>query len=649
MPYFLIITFFLFFLTRSEGQDFLTTKDVSTKIKDEFGLAYKEFTTSNFDKSIKELEKIIKKSPKFINAYQLMGDCYIEKKNWKEATLYLSKAVELGPDYEPRIYYTLGQIAMEQELYVEARTQFEKFLKYPAKNEALDNRAKKSLADAIFRPNALSKPVKFEPLNMGANINSQYRDYFPSITADENTLIYTVQIGDQRSGQEDLYRSLKKNGEWTKAEPIPNINTSENEAAQSVSADGKFLVFTVCNRKGDFGSCDLYFSERINGRWSTPKNIGAPINSAGWESQPSVAPNADAIYFTRGGARGQGDKNLMVSKRKDDGSWAEPQAVAELNTPYDDCAPCIHPDGQTLYFSSAGHAGMGGLDLYVSRLREDGSWDKPINLGYPINTAQNEEALAVALGGNLAFIASDRPGGLGSLDIYSFEMPVENRPNAVTYVRGFVYDAGTKMPLTKTNVEIYDLNSDKLFTKTKTDADGEFLLCMPLGRDYSLNVKKQKYLFYSDNFALKEVRNQQNPFMLDIPLQPVLENSSVVDTTKKQKEGVPVILKNVFFAIGSAELRPESQAELNRLKQLMDENPQMKIRINGHTDNEGSDSENLQLSDRRAKSVRDYLISKGIAVNRLDSRGYGETLPIADNNNPQGRQQNRRTEFVVIN
>jgi outer membrane protein OmpA-like peptidoglycan-associated protein len=205
------------------------------------------------------------------------------------------------------------------------------------------------------------------------------------------------------------------------------------------------------------------------------------------------------------------------------------------------------------------------------------------------------------------------------------------------------------MPLTKTNVEIYDLNSDKLFTKTKTDADGEFLLCMPLGRDYSLNVKKQKYLFYSDNFALKEVRNQQNPFMLDIPLQPVLENSSVVDTTKKPKEGVPVILKNVFFAIGSAELRPESQAELNRLKQLMDENPQMKIRINGHTDNEGSDSENLQLSDRRAKSVRDYLISKGIAVNRLDSRGYGETLPIADNNNPQGRQQNRRTEFVVIN
>ncbi len=649
MRYFLIFTFFLFSPTLSAAQEFITTKNVPTKIKDAFGQAYKDFNAMNIDKSIKELEKIIKKSPKFINAYQLMGDCYIEQKNWKDASLYLNKAVALGPDYEPRIYYTLGQIAMEQELYVEARTEFEKFLKYPAKNEALDNRAKKSLADAIYRPDALSKPVKFEPLNMGPNINSHYRDYFPSITADENTLIYTVQIGDLRSGQEDLYRSLRKNGEWTKAEPIPNINTPENEAAQTVSSDGKFLVFTVCNRKGDFGSCDLYFSERVNGRWSTPKNIGAPINSAGWESQPSVAPNADAIYFTRGGARGQGDKNLMISKRKDDGSWAEPQPVAELNTPYDDCAPCIHPDGQTLYFSSAGHAGMGGLDLYVSRLRADGSWGKPQNLGYPINTAQNEEALAVALSGNLAFIASDRPGGFGSLDIYSFEMPLENRPNAVTYVNGFVYDASTKMPLSKTNVEIYDLNSDKLFTKTKTDADGEFLLCLPLGRDYSLNVKKQKYLFYSDNFALKEIRNQQNPFLLDIPLQPVIETNAVIDTASKPKEGVPVILKNVFFATGSAELRLESQAELNRLKQLMDENPQIKIRINGHTDNEGSESENLQLSDKRAKSVQDYLISKGIAVNRLDYKGYGETRPIAGNDSPQGRQQNRRTEFVVIN
>jgi outer membrane protein OmpA-like peptidoglycan-associated protein len=212
-----------------------------------------------------------------------------------------------------------------------------------------------------------------------------------------------------------------------------------------------------------------------------------------------------------------------------------------------------------------------------------------------------------------------------------------------------VYDAITKKSLNKTTVEIYDLSADKLFTKTKTDADGEFMLCMPLGRDYSLNVKKQKYLFYSDNFALKEIRNQQNPFLLDIPLQPILEPSGKIDTSSSIKEGNPIILKNVFFATNSAELRVESEVELNRLKQLLDENPKMKIRINGHTDNEGSDSDNLLLSDRRAKAVRDYLISKGIARERLDAKGYGESKPISNNDSQEGMQLNRRTEFVVVN
>lgn len=645
---FLLIIFFLC-LSYLGAQNFITSKNAPDKIKEAFKLAFSDFNTENYSKSIKELEKIIKKCPNFINAYQLMADCYIQQKNWREATLYLNKAAALGPDYDARIYYLLGQIAMEQEHYVEARTQFEKFLKYPSKSEAISNRAKKMLGDAIFRPDALSKPVKFEPKNMGTNINSPNRDYFPSITADENTMIFTVQIGEGQYGQEDLFRSLKKNGEWTKAEPIPNINTNENEAAQSVSADGKFLVFTVCNRPGDYGSCDLYFSERINGRWSDPKNLGSAINSANWESQPSVSPNADAIYFTRGGARGQGDKNLMITRRNEDGSWSEPSVINELNTPYDDSAPCIHPDGQTLYFSSSGHPGMGGLDLFVSRLRSDGVWDVPKNLGYPINTAQNEEALAVALSGSLAFIASDRPGGFGSLDIYSFEMPKENRPNPVTYVKGYVYDAVSKKALTRTTVEIYDLSADKLFTKTKTDADGEFLLCMPLGHDYSLNVKKQKYLFYSDNFALKEIRNQQNPFALDIPLQPISESIGKMDSVLSPKEGVPIILKNVFFSTNSSELRVESQVELNRLKLLLDENPKMKIRINGHTDSEGSDTDNLLLSDRRAKSVRDYLISRGIAADRLDAKGYGETKPISSNESNEGRQLNRRTEFVVVN
>lgn len=640
--FFIIIIFIQMGLN---AQSYVTSKNAPDKIKEAFKIAYTEFNAGNYDKAIKELEKILKKQPNFVNAYHLMADCYIQQKNWNKAIENLNQSAKLAPDYDPAVYYTLGQIAMEQEQYVEARLHLEKYLTFPQKNEAKDRRANKMLGDAKFRPEALAKPVKFEPKNMGSNINSANRDYFPSITADENTLIFTVQIGAGQHGQEDLYRSMKKNAVWSKAEPLPNINTEENEAAQSVSADGKFLVFTVCNRKGDFGSCDLYFSERKNGQWSSPKNIGAPINTSNWESQPSVAPNGDAIYFTRGGARGQGDKNLMISRRNSDGSWSEPMDIEELNTPYDDSAPCIHPDGQTLYFSSSGHPGMGGLDLFVSRLGADGKWGKPQNLGYPINTAQNEEALAVALSGTLAFIASDRPGGFGSLDIYSFDMPEESRPNEVTYVKGYVFDASDNKALPKTEVEIYDLAANKLYAKTKTDSDGEFLLCLPLGKDYSLNAQKQNYLFYSDNFALKEIRKQNNPFQLNIPLQPIKNELSITESTENAK---PIILKNVFFATNSSEIRPESHNELNRLKLMLLENPNMRIRINGHTDNEGAEIDNMLLSDRRAQSVMNFLIGNGISADRLEARGFGETIPIASNDSPEGRQQNRRTEFVLI-
>ncbi len=638
------ILFCVFFSFQLFSQNYITSKNAPEKIKKAFKSAHSAFDVYNYDKSIKELEKIIKKEPLFINAYYLMAECFIQKKNWNEAVKYLNTSIEKAPNYDPGVYYTLGQIYLLQEQYVEARKQLETFLTYPSKNIAKDNRAKKMLADAKFRPDALARPVRFEPKNMGPNINSKFRDYFPSVTADENTLIYTVQIGEGRNAQEDLYRSLKIDGEWSKSEPLPNINTDENEAAQSISADGKFLVFTVCNRPGDYGSCDLYYSERIGGRWTEPKNIGAPINTANWESQPSVAANANAIYFTRGGARGQGNKDLMVSFKNIDGSWQTPQPVTELNTPYDDSAPCIHPDGQTLYFSSSGHEGMGGLDLFVSRLQTNGQWGKPVNLGYPINTAQNEEAVAVSLSGTLAYIASDRPNGFGSLDIYSFEMPENIRPNHVTYVNGFVFDAETKRSLAKTTVEIYDLNKNKLYATVKTDADGEFLLCLPLGKDYSLNVNKQMYLFYSDNFALSEHRKHNDPFILKIPLEQI----KVTTSENTNLDNKPIILKNVFFGTNSSELRPESLIELEKLYQLLFDNPKMKIRLNGHTDNEGSDIDNLILSDKRAHAVKNYLISKGIDSARLEAKGYGETQPIADNTSFEGRKQNRRTEFVVI-
>jgi flagellar motor protein MotB/tetratricopeptide (TPR) repeat protein len=626
-------------------QDFITTKNAPKKTKEAFKKAFEDFNAGKIDEAIFKLDKILKKSPNYVNAIQLKADCYINKKNWSKSIETLNTVIKIAPNYDSGIYYTLGQLCMQQEIYVEARKYLEKYLSFESSNESRSNRAKKMLGDAIFRPEALSKPVEFIPVNMGENINTSNREYFPSVTADENTFIFSVQDGIRQMGQEDLYRSLKVNGKWTKSEPLPNVNTKGNEAAQSISADGKFLIFTVCNRPEDFGSCDLYYSERKEGKWTKPKNIGAPINSSGWESQPSVSPNADAIFFTRGGARGQGDKNLMISKRNPDGTWMIPISIDELNTPFDDAAPSIHPDGQTLYFSSEGHPGMGGLDLFMSRLQTDGKWGKPVNLGYPINTAQNEEALSVALSGKIAYIASDRPGGFGSLDIYQFELSENNRPKPVTYVKGTVYNSKNNQILPDTEVEIFDINSSKIFTRSKTDADGEFLLCLPLGKDYSLNVNKQKFLFYSDKFELEESRNMYDPILLKIPLHPL---EDILIMNKDSLVSKPIVLKNVFFSTNSSELRVKSFNELDKLKKLLEDNPELKIRINGHTDDQGEESDNLFLSERRAEAVKQYLVKNGVSLGRIEAKGFGESLPIAPNNTEDGRQLNRRTEFIQI-
>ncbi len=627
-----------------QGQSFLTTKTINESLKKQFNKAYALFEQQAYEYALVDLNKITKKEPRFINALMVSADCHINLRQYNLAVEKLKKVVELAPEYDGGVYYTLGGIAMEQEQYNEARVYLEKYLTFPTKNENRVLRAKKMVEDAKFRPEALRYPVPFEPKNMGSSINSPHREYFPSVTADENTMVFTRQFGTGQSAQEDLYRSLKKNGEWTIAEPLPHVNTNENEAAQSISADGKFLVFTVCNRPGDYGSCDLYYSERIEGRWTTPKNMGAEINSEGWESQPSIGPNGNILYFTRGGSRGQGNKNLMYSVKQTNGLWSKPQPLSELNTAYDDSGPCIHPDGKTLYFASSGHPGMGGLDLFVSRKQSNGIWSKPVNLGYPINSSKNEEALAVSLSGDLAFIASDREGGYGSLDIYSFQMPSSVKPLKATYVKGIVFDAVTKDVLPNTSVELYDLSISQMAVNTVTDSDGEFLLCLPANTEYSLHTNRAEYLFYSDHFELSDSNNFLKPFVKEIPLYRSKNKTNSKDSPVTE----PIILKNVFFSTNSAELLPKSEPELNLLLEMLQQNTQLIICINGHTDNVGTVEKNLILSEKRAESVKNYLISKGVSPDRLESKGYGETKPISTNQTEEGRQLNRRTEFFIL-
>lgn len=366
-------------------------------------------------------------------------------------------------------------------------------------------------------------------------------------------------------------------------------------------------------------------------------NLGERINSYYWESQPSLAADGRTLYFVRGKstARGIREQDIWVSHLSVDGVWQKPRKIeGEVNTAFEEESVMIHPDGETLYFSSNGHPGMGGLDIYMSKKRADGSWGKPVNLGYPINTHGNENSLLVSASGELAYFASDRDGGAGGLDLYRFIMPEAARPNVVTFAKGVVFDALSYKKL-EASFEMIDLETGNVVSSSMSNPkSGEFLVSLPVDHDYALNVSREGYLFYSANFSLKDVDTAE-PYALEVPLE-------------KIKPGGKGVLNNIFFDTDSYALKAESKVELEKLVEFMTLNRHTRIEIGGHTDNVGSETANQALSENRAKSVVSYLVENGVEAWRLSAKGYGESQFISTNDTDEGRSKNRRTEFMII-
>jgi len=642
-------------LSQGDTKDYVTRKTVKGKAKKSYEEGMKNNVAGKNEKAIKLFEKAIKQEPRLIDAHIQRAALYYHLKNYTEAEKGFEDVMEIDPNYNSKVMYTLAASEMRLGKLDEATTHFQQYIDSKPKNKNLLRKADRYVKRIGFTQYALANPVPFEPKSLGDQINTDFSEYLPTLTADEEVLVYTARI----RGDENFFISKKIDGVWQKGQPIEDINTRQNEGAQSISADGRFLVFTACNREDGYGSCDIYYSEKRDNRWTPPENIGAPINSPRWESQPSISWNGNAIYFTSNRKGGPGQKDIYVSYRKSDGTWGKPVNLGDvINTPDDEQSPFIHPDGQTLYFMSNGHPGLGANDLFFSKRQEDGKWGKPTNLGYPINTVADEGAIAISLDGKTAYFATDREnpsgegqssfenGSKGNTDLYSFELYEAARPNPVTYVQAQVYDAETKKPLVA-SVEFFDLANGAIHTSSETYPDGSFLVVLPAGKNYALNVNRTKYLFHSENFALTEGSSIDDPFLLEIYLQPIPENTSAATETE-YPEAKPIILKNVFFDTGSAELRPESFTELDRLATLLTDNAVLQIELRGHTDNVGSEEDNLTLSNGRAKSVYEYLIQKGISSTRLRYQGFGETLPIDTNETPIGRQNNRRTEFLIV-
>ncbi len=637
------------------GQSYVTKDKVGKKKLKQYEQALAYARDSRWGKALDILRPLTEDKNFFVDAWLLMGDVYYDGRNLAKAEETYERVLNEAPGYRVITWYKVAMCEWRQGKEKEAIAHLQTYLDTGRGGELQRKRAAKELEQLRFSVEAKKHPVPFEPRKLGPEINTGAAEYSPVLTADGEMLLF-VRVTEE--GGEDFYICRKAKDEWQDAEPLFQLNTPLNEGAPVISSDGKYLIFTACNRKGGYGSCDLYFSKRTStGGWTPPENLGPPINTSAWESLPSLSPDGKLLYFASSREGGLGGKDIWVSKRLRNGKWSKPKNLGpNINTEDDELAPFIHADGKTLYFMSSGHPGMGGFDIYYSRLQDDGTWGKAVNMGYPINESGDEGALFVTPDGRTAFFASTgEKGGPGSgssfestqsrrtTDIYTFDLPEEARAHPATYAKIAVYDKETGSPL-RAIVTVRDLkNKGRYIWRAQADEQGEMLCLLPLGSDYSLEIYHNGYLFYSDHFALAEEHSPDNPFYLSVGLIPVPKEE---DLAKALKE--PVVLRNVFFDSGSAELREESHYELDRLARLLKENYQLKIEIRGHTDEVGTEADNLALSQRRAKAVVEYLLAKGIDPSRLSSRGFGESQPVADNDTPEGRQLNRRTEFVVV-
>jgi outer membrane protein OmpA-like peptidoglycan-associated protein/Tol biopolymer transport system component len=617
-------------------RQYSTSSNKAIKLFEE---ALKFYSAKRNVEALELLKKAIKADEKFVEAYTVSGDCYFDLGDLEGAIASYSKVVELNPDFMATSYKQLADTQFKTGDYKGALENYRIFMTKKRVNPKIREDAERYLANAEFGAVTKEKPVPFDPKNLGPAINSDQYEYFPVLTADEQTLVFTR---NQRNSaamdyQEDFYISVFDEGNWAQAVNLGQpINTDDNEGAQTITADGKQLFFIGCNRKTGLGSCDIYRSLRNGKNWGTPENLGAPVNSSKWESQPSVSADGKTLYFVSNRAGGIGGMDIWVTQLAPNGEWTVPRNLGEpINTPHSEETPFIHPDGKTLYFTSNGHVGMGEKDIYVSRMDSVGNWTTPQNLGYPINTWNDEQGLFVAASGENAYFSSDREGGYGKLDLYSFKLYDAVRPTRVTYVKGKVVDKVTGKPLAA-KFELIDLETSEVVIESGSDpVNGSFLVTLPVDHSYALNVSKDQYLFYSEHFSLPKEHDISKPYRMDVSLQPI-------------KYGEKVVLKNIFFETASYELLDESRAELNKLVAFMTNNPTIRIEIGGHTDNVGKPEDNQLLSENRSKSVLSYLTENGIAAARLQYKGYGQEQPVDTNDTTEGRANNRRTEFKVL-
>src|SRR5258706_550973 len=632
-------------------------------LKDLVSTGDKFYSKKNYSGAVKAYSGALAINPDEATLNFKLGLAYLYSDTKSKAATFIDKAYRLNPSGNPKIDYYLGIAFQNTNEIKKAIQHFEAFKKA---NPNVASIADAKIAECHIADSLAEHELNVIIENLGPDVNTNFTEHSPILSPDGNTLIFTSNRPDDPNGPEsleDVYVTTKTNNRWSTPKRISkNINTKFNDAAASISPDGKTLFLY-----SELGSGDIYTSSFEGNDWTEPKPLNKNINTAQfWETCASLSPDGKKLYFASNRDGGLGELDIYVSELDSHGQWGKAVNLGnKINTAGNEDSPFIHYDGVTLYFSSDGHPGMGNNDIFVSELR-NGKWSKPENIGYPINLWEYDGFFTTSRDKKTGYYSTVKEGGLGGIDIYSIKflepkykpkppppvVVVEKKKvvnenyidpsvlklrdqKVVTVLRGKVIDETNAAPLNAT-VTLVDNETGKVLSKIYSDpASGDFELTIPHGGNYGVTTESHGYLFNSINFSLPKFAEYQ-----EIDTHIIMVRTEI---------GSKVVLRNIFFDVGKYNLKDQSVSEIQRVQELLTKNPLLKVQINGHTDNTGDASTNKALSLKRANAVVDFLVSKGVDQSRVSAKGYGSERPIVSNDDETGgREINRRTEIEVV-
>jgi flagellar motor protein MotB len=601
-----------------------------------------------------------------------IGVCYLFSDTKYESIKYLKKAYGLDNEVAEDIHFMLGRAYHLIVDFDNAITEYELFKKTKYAKEMAVN-IDKLIEECHNGKELVESSVRVIINNLGEKVNSVYDDYNPVITSDEKTMYFTsrrpLSYKSERSiidnkFFEDIYKTVQIDGEWQAAQRIGNKKLNqkknkENYAISGISDDASTLYIY----QGNKGGGDIYLSNYEKGKWKSPDKLPGKLRSGEKEATIAFSSNGKTMYLCSADEKiTTGGLDVFVARKDHKGRWSKPQNMSPLiNTKYDEIGVFLTNNDSTLYFSSKGHNSMGGYDIFVTHLDETGIWSKPENIGYPINTPDDDVFYSLSEDGKYAFYSTIRESGIGSKDIYKViflgsekEPVIAQEPNLVAglnrelpgifftpptpveidhsiIMQGHVLDDVDESPVVA-KLELIDLDKNTVISTAMSSADGSYKLKLPENKPYGIEIAATDYLLFLD---MIDVSGESELIVKDFEL-------------KKVEVGLKIVLEKIYFETGKANLKPTSHEQLGQIKKILEANPAIRIEISGHTDNVGSLRTNTRLSTDRAKAVADYLIDLGIDKSRIEYKGYAYSQPIAPNDTREGRQQNRRVEFKIL-